>query len=78
MYVVGIDRRYMEEPKHEHYTAGKRILMYIQGSANYELYYTSSEDPRLVDYTDSDYGGDPDERKSTSGYMFTIGSTTFS
>lgn len=78
MYVVGIVSRHMEEPKQEHYTAAKRILRYMQGSVNYGLHYTSSEDPRLVGYTDTDYGGDLDERKSTSAYMFTIGSAAFS
>ncbi|KAG9450658.1 hypothetical protein H6P81_010623 [Aristolochia fimbriata] len=34
--------------------------------------------PRLIGYTDSDYGGDIDSRKSTSGYVFNIGSGAFS
>lgn len=62
----------MEEPKQVHYITTKRILKYIKGSVNDGLYYTSLEDPRLVGYTDNDYGGDPKERKGTSGYMFKL------
>lgn len=31
----------------------------------------------MIGYTDSDWGGDQDERKSTSGYVFYLGSTAF-
>eukprot|EP00253_Pinus_taeda_P008373 PITA_08373 len=30
--------------------------------------------PLLVGFTDSDWAGDPDDRKSTAGYVFTLGS----
>lgn len=58
--------------------AVKRILRYIKGNLNSGLRYTSSKDSRLVGYTDSDYVEDPDEVKSTSAYMFIIGSAAFS
>lgn len=78
VYGVGLISRYMEMPKQEHFIAAKRILRYIKGTINQGLFYESSKDSKLVGYTDSDYGGDPDERKSTSGYMFHIGSAAFS
>lgn len=31
------------------------------------------DDSILLGYSNVDYGGDPDERKSTLGYMFTVG-----
>lgn len=78
VYGVGLISRYMEMPKQEHFIAAKRILRYIKGTINQGLFYESSKDSKLVGYTDSDYGGDSDERKSTSGYMFHIGSAAFS
>ncbi|KAG8478853.1 hypothetical protein CXB51_028662 [Gossypium anomalum] len=78
MYAVGIVSRYMEKPKHDHLIATKRILRYIKGTMDQGLFYTYSQSSKLVGYSDSDYGGDLDDRKSTSGYLFHIGSAAFS
>ncbi|KAK4258396.1 hypothetical protein QN277_007851 [Acacia crassicarpa] len=78
MYAVGLISRYMEQPKQDHFRTAKRILRYIKGTINHGLFYTHSQDSRIVGYSDSDYGGDIDDRKSTSGYAFHIGSAIFS
>ncbi|KAI3700973.1 hypothetical protein L2E82_45614 [Cichorium intybus] len=78
MYAVGIISRYMEKPKQDHFIAAKRILRYIKGTLNHGLFYTYSQDEKLIGYSDSDYGGDMDDGKSTSGYAFHIGSVVFS
>lgn len=36
--------------------------------------YTRSSDPTLSGYTDSDWAGSVDDRKSTAGYVFSLGS----
>ena len=77
MYVVGLVSRYMNESRQKHFQAAKRILTYVKGSIDQGLFYTQCEDPRLVGYTNSDYGGDLDERKSMSGFVFNIGSVAF-
>ena len=41
------------------------------------LFYSMTEDFKLLGYSDSDWCGDVDDRKSTSGYMFFMGETTF-
>ena len=41
------------------------------------LLYLKTEDYKLIGYSDSDWCGDIDDRKSTSGYVFFIGNTTF-
>ncbi|KAK1359568.1 hypothetical protein POM88_044042 [Heracleum sosnowskyi] len=48
----------------------KRILRYIKCTISYGLFYTHVEDSKLVGYSHSDYGGDLDDGKSTSGYAF--------
>ncbi|XP_063941181.1 secreted RxLR effector protein 161-like [Daucus carota subsp. sativus] len=78
MYAVGLVSRYMEKPKQDHFMAAKRILRYIKGTLSNGLFYTHSQDSKLVGYSDSDYGGDLDDGKSTSGYAFHIGSAIFS
>ncbi|GAA0168672.1 transmembrane signal receptor [Lithospermum erythrorhizon] len=78
MYALGLVSRYMETPKQDHFIAAKRILRYIEGTLNDGLFYTHSKNAKLVGYSDSDYGGDIDDGKNTSGYAFHIGSTIFS
>jgi len=77
LYAVGVVSRYMEHPTTTHLKAAKRILRYIKGTTNLGLYYSVSNDYKLVGYCDSDWGGDADDRKSTSGFVFYIGNTAF-
>ena len=67
----------MEHPTTTHFKVEKRILRYIKGTTNFDLYYTVSNDYKLLGYSDSDWGGDIDDRKSTSGFVFYIGDTAF-
>ena len=41
------------------------------------LFYSRTEDYKLLGYSDSDWCGDVDDRNSTSGYMFFMGETAF-
>ncbi|KAK2411591.1 putative mitochondrial protein [Trifolium repens] len=77
LYAVGVVSRYMEHPTTTHLKAAKRILRYIKGTTNLGLYYSVSDDYKLVGYSDSDWGGDVDDRKSTTGFVFYIGNTAF-
>ncbi|XP_040952808.1 uncharacterized mitochondrial protein AtMg00810-like [Gossypium hirsutum] len=70
--------QFMEEPVYSHWKALKRILRYIQGTVSLRLFYSNIEDYKLIGYSDSDWCGDLDDRKSTSGYVFFMGNTTFS
>ena len=74
MFAVSIISRFMEAPNSAHWQAGKRILRYIVGTINYGIRYTSSLNFELIRYTDSDFAGSVDDRKSTSGYVFSLGS----
>ena len=73
IYGVGLVSRYMERPKESHWLAAKRILSNIKGTLNFDLFYTYGETTELVGYSDSDWGDDQDERKSTTGYVFYFG-----
>ncbi|KAJ3703208.1 hypothetical protein LUZ61_006913 [Rhynchospora tenuis] len=76
-YSVGVVSRFMEEPKYSHWKAIKRILRYIKGTEALGLFYSNSEEYKLMGYSDSDWSGDVDDRKSTSGYVFYLGDTAF-
>ena len=43
---------------------------YVKGTKKYGILYTTSENFELIGYTDSDWAGSIDDRKSTFGYVF--------
>ncbi|XP_045791368.1 secreted RxLR effector protein 161-like [Trifolium pratense] len=79
-YNVGIVSRYMERPKISHLSATKRILRYIKGTLDSGIVFQTSDGSNfdLVGYTDSDWCGDKDDRKSTAGYIFLYGGAPIS
>ena len=69
-YTVGMLARFSSKPNQTHWVAAKRVLRYLKGTMNFGLIY--SGDPGVLGYSDADWAGDMDDRKSTSGYMFQI------
>ncbi|XP_059076461.1 uncharacterized protein LOC131875801 [Cryptomeria japonica] len=69
---------FMETPKDTHWQAGKRILRYVNGTKGYGILYNAVTDFRLIGYTYSDWARRLDDRKSTSGYVFHMGSSVIS
>ena len=67
----------MENPSTTHLKVAKRILLYLKGTTNFGLYYYVSNDYKHVGYNDSDWSGDMDDHKSTTGFSFYMGDTTF-
>jgi hypothetical protein len=77
LYGVGLVSRYMESPTITHFNAAKRILCYVKGTIDFGLLYPSSNEFKLVGYSDSDWGGDVDDRKSPTRFVFYLGSSAF-
>ncbi|KAE8708634.1 hypothetical protein F3Y22_tig00110336pilonHSYRG00004 [Hibiscus syriacus] len=77
-YVVSVMNRYMQNPKKPHLEAVRRILRYVKSTIDYGLLYKKGEDCKLVGYFDADYAGDNDTRRSTTRYVFKLGSGTIS
>ncbi|XP_031287932.1 secreted RxLR effector protein 161-like [Pistacia vera] len=73
MHAVSVISRYMECPTEIHLLATKRIFRYLQGTKEFGLFYKNVEKSNLFGFTDSDYARDSDDRKSTSGYVFMMG-----
>eukprot|EP00253_Pinus_taeda_P033414 PITA_33414 len=74
MHAVGIVGRFQANPKETHLQVVKRIFKYLQGTQNYGLWYPRDTDLTLHAYTDADWAGSVDDRKSTSGGAFFMGS----
>ena len=65
-HAASVLSRFMSCATQEHWKAAKRVLRYLAGSLVRGLVYTCGA-PLIVAYTESDYAGDPDSCKSTSG-----------
>ena len=50
----------------------KKALRYVQGIKGLMLTYRRSDSLHIEGYSDSDFTGDVDHRKSISGYVFTL------
>ncbi|XP_040577633.1 uncharacterized protein [Lepeophtheirus salmonis] len=69
-FAVGALAHYCDAPGSEHWVALKIILLYLKNTKNLGLCYRKSNKGELVGFSDSDWAGDHDDRKSTSGYIF--------
>ena len=75
---VSVLSQYMSAPSEDHWSGIKRILRYIKGTTNYGLHFSSDGINNLSGYSDADWAGDTDTRRSTSGYTFHIGNALIS
>lgn len=69
---VGALARYMSAPTTVHWNAAKGVLRYLAGSKDFGIYFGGGNKPGLQMYCDSDYAGDVDTRRSTTGYVCTL------
>ena len=74
MQGVSLISIFMETSKDMHWIEGKIILRYIAGTRDCGIMYASTENKYLIGFIDSDFAGCLDDRKSTSGYVFHLGS----
>eukprot|EP00253_Pinus_taeda_P002267 PITA_02267 len=73
-HAVGVVSRYMNNLGKEHWMAMKWILRYLKVTTNQALCFGGSN-ISLQGYVDVDMAGDRDNRRRTTGYVFTIGGT---
>ena len=73
MLAVGLVARYQAAPKQNHLLVVKRIFRYLQGTAQYGLWYPKGKSFTLTVYTDADWASYVDDKKSTSGGAFYFG-----
>ncbi|KAK6145379.1 hypothetical protein DH2020_022199 [Rehmannia glutinosa] len=66
-FSLGVCARFQSAPKESHMTTAKSILRYLKGSSALFLFFSSSAAFFFSGYSDSDYVGNIDDRKSTSG-----------
>ena len=70
---VGMVARFLENPKENHMMEIKRIMRYLKGIEDYGLWYKKGGNLDLKAFTDVDWAGSVDDRKSTSVGAFFLG-----
>jgi len=70
---VGEVSRFNSNYGKQHWAAVKRIMRYIKGTASMGIIFSKDHGSSISGYSDANYATDIDERKSTSGYVFTLG-----
>ena len=87
-FAAGFLSRFMANPGPKHWIALKRLLRYLKQTQHLALTYSASQSEsepstlvqgwtnpnssQLCGWSDSDWGGDVDGRKSTGGYVYTL------
>ncbi|XP_058726953.1 secreted RxLR effector protein 161-like [Vicia villosa] len=73
---VGMLSKFMEKPQECHLIAMKRLLRIIKGTINHGVSIPRQKraciDVKVYGYTNSDFNGDKDEKKSTASYIIMI------
>lgn len=69
---------FMHDPRESHFHALKRILRYIKGTMSLGQHLRKSSIDHFTAYSDADWGGCPDTRRSTSGYCVYLGESLIS
>lgn len=69
-YSVGVLSRYCSNPGKLHCNLLQRVLRYVAGTLNLGLVFRKDSEDDIVGYSDSDYAGLIDGRKSTGAYVF--------
>lgn len=70
-FAVNLLSRFCENPGKAHWGAIKRVFRYLKGTMKYKLTYGQTQD-EVTGYCDADWAADLDQRKSTTGYVFTM------
>ena len=71
-FIVNMLGRYLSNPGMDHWKAAKRVMRYLQRTKDYMLTYRKSDHLEIIGYSDSDFAGCQDSRRSTSGYVFLL------
>jgi hypothetical protein len=71
-FVIRIRGRYQDNPGIEHWRMVKKALRYVQGIKDLMLTYRRFGSLEIEGYSDSDFAADVDDKKSMSGYVFTL------
>lgn len=74
IFSVSVLSRYIYSPTKQHLGVGKRVLRYVARTVDFGIWYSKDADFSVIGYSDSDWVGSIDDKKSTFGNVFILGS----
>ena len=77
-YSVGLLSQFMHTLHDIHLDCAKRVLRYVSGTMDYDILYKLATPIRLKGYTIVDWAGYKADKRSTSGFFFSLGNDTIS
>ncbi|XP_070674720.1 uncharacterized protein [Malus domestica] len=69
--------QFMQSPMVAHFTAVKRILRYLKETLSHDIGYSRGS-LQLKAFSDADWAGDPNDRRSTTGLVVFLGNSPIS
>ena len=66
-HAVGVISIFMHNPGRSHWNAVKHVFRYLAGTKDHGILFGPNPTTGVVGYTDSDFAGCVDSRKSTTG-----------
>jgi len=72
-FSVGVCACFQANPKESHLTTVKHIIRYVNDTLLYGIWYSRETNLVIAGYSDADWAGNVDDRKSTSGGCFYVG-----
>ncbi|XP_077226419.1 secreted RxLR effector protein 161-like [Tasmannia lanceolata] len=74
-FAVGMLSRFTSNPSKEHWNAVQRLMRDLKGTLNYCLLFSGY--PSVIEgFSDASWCSDPDEFRSTGGFVYTLGAIT--
>ncbi|XP_040869041.1 secreted RxLR effector protein 161-like [Glycine max] len=78
VFIVGVLGRYLSNPGLQHWKAMKRVMQYLKRTKGYILAYQKSDNLEIIGYSDFDFAGYQDIKRSTSRYIYMLAGGTIS
>ena len=76
-FSVGVCARFQANLKMSHLIVVKRIIKYVSGTSDFGLFYSQESNVSLAGYSDIDWAGNANDRKSIIGGCFYVGTNLF-
>ncbi|XP_072056225.1 uncharacterized mitochondrial protein AtMg00810-like [Arachis hypogaea] len=72
-YALGVVSQFMHQPQENHMEAVMRIVRYLKGTPGSGIWFKRNGHLNIEVYTDADWAGNPNDRRSTSSYFTLVG-----